>query len=81
MAEALRARPLVRLLGALLGAILIGAAAFAAGFWGPLVFTPEANQGPLLGFFVTGPAGFVAGGLLGAAYGPALWEKARGRWG
>jgi hypothetical protein len=81
MAEAARTRPIVRLLGGLLGAILLGAAAFAGGFWGPLVLAPDANQGPLLGFFVTGPAGFVVGAVLGAGYGPTLWQKARDRWG
>jgi hypothetical protein len=42
-------------------ALVVGAAAFAAGFFGPILLTPEANQGPLLGIFVTGPLGFVAG--------------------
>lgn len=51
-------------------AALVGGAAFAIGFFGPIVFTPEANQGPLLGIFITGPAGFVVGlgwGLVRAA--------------
>jgi hypothetical protein len=26
-----------------------------------MVFKPEANQGPLLGIFITGPLGFVVG--------------------
>ena len=41
---------------------------FAAGFFGPLVFNPEANQGPLLGIFITGPAGFFLGLLLLAIF-------------
>jgi hypothetical protein len=49
----------------LLIGVVIGAVCFAAGFFGPLIFRPESNQGPLLGFFITGPAGFVAGCLGG----------------
>ena len=52
----------------LAGAVLIGAAGFVAGFFGPLIWAPEANQGPLLGIFITGPIGFAAGGLGGLAY-------------
>ena len=51
-------------------AAMIGGLAFAAGFFGPLIVTPEANQGPLLGIFITGPAGLALGviwGLLRAA--------------
>jgi len=44
---------------------IIGIAGFLAGFLGPLILTPEANQGPLLGIFITGPLGFVAGALFG----------------
>lgn len=47
-------------------ALVVGGVAFLAGFVGPIVFTPEANQGPLLGIFFTGPAGFVAGLVWGA---------------
>ena len=51
---------------ALVGAASLGFIAFVAGFVGPIIFTPEANQGPLLGIFITGPLGFVVGGLIGA---------------
>jgi len=44
----------------------LGIAGFVAGFVGPMIFAPDANQGPLLGLFITGPGGFVAGGLIGA---------------
>ena len=50
-----------------IGGFILGGIAFAAGFFGPIVFAPDANQGPLLGIFFTGPLGFVlgcAGGLL-----------------
>lgn len=50
------------------GAIVIGAIGFVAGFFGPLVFVPEANQGPLLGIFLTGPAGFLLGAVAGGVY-------------
>src|SRR5262245_34767723 len=46
-------------------AVVAGAVGFCGGFFGPLIFTPEANQGPLLGIFITGPLGFVGGGVAG----------------
>jgi hypothetical protein len=42
---------------------LVGAAGLALGFIGPLVLTPKANLGPLLGILLTGPLGFVLGAL------------------
>ncbi len=42
-------------------ALLIGAAGFALGFFGPMLLAPDANQGPLLGIFITGPLGFLVG--------------------
>lgn len=53
---------------ALGGGLILGGVSFAAGFFGPLILTPEANQGPLLGIFITGPIGFVIGVALGALY-------------
>ncbi len=47
------------------GGCLFGAIGFAGGFFGPIIFTPEANQGPLLGIFITGPLGFLAGLVVG----------------
>jgi hypothetical protein len=35
-----------------------------AGFFGPLLFLPGANQGPIVGIFFTGPLGAIAG-LIG----------------
>jgi hypothetical protein len=49
----------------------LGGIGFAVGFAGPLIFTPEANQGPLLGIFITGPAGF----LLGLIVGFVIWLR------
>src|SRR5262245_33023320 len=44
-----------------LGALTIGSLGFTAGFFGPLVFAPDANQGPLLGLLITGPLGVLVG--------------------
>jgi hypothetical protein len=51
-----------------LGALITGGVGFVAGFFGPLVFAPDANQGPLLGLFITGPLGFAAGGVGGGVH-------------
>jgi hypothetical protein len=50
-------------------AAMLGGAAFSVGFFGPMIWAPDANQGPLLGIFITGPAGLGVGlawGLLRA---------------
>ncbi len=54
---------------ALSGALTVGAISFVVGFFGPMIWAPEANQGPLLGLLITGPLGFVAGGIGGFVYG------------
>ena len=46
-------------------ALILGGIGFAAGFFGPIIFAPGANQGPLLGIFITGPLGFVIGLIYG----------------
>jgi hypothetical protein len=51
-----------------LGALIVGGAGFVAGFFGPMIFAPEANQGPMLGLFITGPAGAVIGAIAGTWY-------------
>jgi hypothetical protein len=56
----------------LLIAFVTGAICFAPGFVGPLIFTPQANLGPLLGIFFTGPAGFVVGSVGGF-----VWTRLR----
>jgi hypothetical protein len=57
-------------------ALFVGGVCFLAGFVGPMIFVPGANQGPLLGIFITGPAGT----LLGLVWGLArAWRRASGR--
>jgi hypothetical protein len=53
------------------GAMIVGTIGFLGGFFGPLIWAPDANQGPLLGLFITGPLGFVLGGIGGCLYGVA----------
>jgi hypothetical protein len=50
------------------GAVIVGFIGFIAGFVGPILFTPQANQGPLLGIFITGPIGAVIGFIGGVLY-------------
>lgn len=52
-----------------MGAAIVGAIGFIGGFFGPIIFAPDANQGPLLGLFITGPLGVVAGAIGGYIYG------------
>lgn len=49
----------------------LGGVGFVAGFFGPILFLPESNQGPLLGIFLTGPLGFFTG------LGWGLWREHR----
>lgn len=51
-----------------LGALGLGSIGFVAGFFGPMILAPGANQGPLLGLLITGPGGFLLGGPLGALW-------------
>lgn len=52
----------------LLGTLAVGIVGFLLGFIGPMIFYPDANQGPLLGILVTGPIGFLAGPITGFAF-------------
>ena len=47
---------------------IIGGICFLAGFIGPIILDPDANQGPLLGIFITGPLGFFFGIILGLIF-------------
>jgi hypothetical protein len=42
----------------------VGFAGFMAGFVGPLILNTGANQGPLVGIFISGPASFALGLIL-----------------
>ena len=43
---------------------ILGIAGFLAGFVGPMILAPDANQGPMVGIFISGPAGVALGSLL-----------------
>jgi hypothetical protein len=47
--------------------LALGAIGFACGFFGPIALNPDANQGPLVGIFITGPGGALLGLVLGIA--------------
>lgn len=47
--------------------VMLGVVGLVCGYWGPLHYYPSANQGPLMGIFVTGPAATVVGILFGWA--------------
>jgi hypothetical protein len=49
----------------LLWTVVLGIVGFFSGFIGPMVLAPEANQGPMLGLFITGPGGALLGAALG----------------
>lgn len=44
------------------------ATGFVTGFFGPIALNPAANQGPLVGLFITGPGGAIAGLVLGVLF-------------
>ncbi len=46
--------------------VTLGAVGFSCGFFGPLIFSPEANQGPLLGILIAGPIGAALGLAMGS---------------
>ena len=49
----------------------LGAVGFAAGYFGPIVFNPKSNSGPLVGIFMSGPVGLALGLGLGLV---AVWR-------
>jgi hypothetical protein len=48
--------------------LALGGTGFVLGYFAPIVLAPEANTGPLLGLFIAGPAGAIAGLVLGVAF-------------
>jgi hypothetical protein len=67
---------------AVVGGLLMGFTGFVIGFFGPIRFQPWANQGPMLGLFVTGPGGVLLGVILGIAVGFSRpdWSRRRRIW-
>ncbi|HEV7608535.1 MAG TPA: hypothetical protein VGO61_14415 [Steroidobacteraceae bacterium] len=59
--------------------IFLGLAGFAAGFFGPMIFVPDANQGPMVGIFISGPAGVALGFVL-YAFCSLLKVTAQNQW-
>jgi hypothetical protein len=60
-------------------ALLVGTLGFVVGYFGPVIFTPESNQGPLIGIFVTGPGGAIAGAIVGGFIGYKKSKGTRGK--
>ena len=48
---------------------VVGGLSFLVGFAGPILLRPDLPQGPLLGYFFTGPLGALAGAALGVVIG------------
>lgn len=69
---------MVHLRWMLFGGVVVGVAGFVLGFFGPMILAPDANQGPLLGIFSTGPLGFVLGAAGGLAFAPGLERRFNG---
>jgi hypothetical protein len=57
--------------------LALGASGFVAGFFGPMILRPDANQGPMMGIFITGPGGAALGLILGALFRFASISNAR----
>jgi hypothetical protein len=60
-----------------LGGLIVGSISFAAGFFGPILLRPDSPQGPMLGIFFTGPAGFIIGLIGGAITGFVKSRRAK----
>jgi hypothetical protein len=59
--------------------VILGAAGFCAGFFGPMVFVPESNLGPIVGIFFSGPGGIVLGLVMYLVM-KVVSLPARGQW-
>jgi len=62
----------------LIGSLGFWVVGFTVGFVGPIIFMPSSNQGPLIGIFITGPLGFIIGGITGIVYWFYLKNRNRG---
>ena len=47
----------------------VGVVSFLVGFVGPILFSPDSPQGPMLGILITGPLGFLVGAVVGVVVG------------
>jgi len=52
-----------------LGAVVAGLIGLCVGYFGPIIFHPESNQGPLFGIFISGPLSAILGFIGGVAWG------------
>lgn len=52
----------------LMGGFTIGVITFIFGYFGPMIYFPKSNDGPLLGILVTGPFGFLIGLIAGMLF-------------
>jgi hypothetical protein len=68
-------RLLYGVIGAFAGAIALGLVGFILGFFGPMILSPAAAQGPLMAFLTT-PLGVLVGIFAGAGY---VWIKGFGK--
>ena len=59
------------------GGCLLGLIGFTGGFFGPMIFSPDSNLGPMLGIFFTGPVGLVLGLIGGAITGLVKSRRAK----
>jgi hypothetical protein len=60
----------IKLIGLTFGGAAVG---LFAGVLGPIYLSPDANQGPLLGIFITGPAGAILGVIV--FWGILSWKR------
>ena len=60
----------------------MGITGFVIGVFGPITFQPWANQGPMVGLFLTGPGGVLLGVVLGIMLGVSHpeWSRRRRIW-
>ena len=56
--------------------LTLGIVGFLCGFVGPMLLAPGANQGPLMGIFITGPGGALLGAGLALAGRVLSWSPA-----
>lgn len=70
-----RARSRAHMKLVLRSGLVVGAIGFSIGFFGPMIWSPGANQGPMLGIFLTGPIGLVTGALGGWLYARARTSR------